>query len=332
MSLQGLFREPKFLITFLFACTLPVLGAHFNLLGSFLVVWNLREFYRADFMASLVFLLIYGAVQIFFLSFSLSRIPANDFLNTFLVSQTALAALLGALAFWHLIRMLRENHAGGFTFFQASGVAILIQLIILLVSQGVGTAFFHVDFMGAVVKNIKAAIEPYQKNLQEVQKESFRIFLNFWPSLLLISQLVIFYTIGRLYLAFYVRHPSSAAASLRVLTLPPLLVWFVIAGWGTLLLMRWAPALAPAKIPLMNLLAVSTFLYFAQGLGILSHFLAGFNRGVLPHLIAILIAALLVRFQPGALVIVFTLTVGFGLGDQWFNYRRIGVAKPPSNP
>lgn len=332
MSLQGLFREPKFLITFLFACTLPVLGAHFNLLGSFLVVWNLREFYRADFTASLVFLLVYGAVQVFFLGYTLSRIPSGDFLNAFLVSQTALAALLGAIAFWYLILILRDHSPTGLSFFQASGVSILVQLVILLVSQLVGSTFFHFDFMDAVVKNIKAAIEPYQKNLQDVQKESFRIFLNFWPSLLLVSQAVIFYTIGRLYLAFYARHPSSTAASLRVLSLPRLLVWFVIAGWGTLLLMRWVPALAPAKIPLINLLAVSTFLYFAQGLGILSHFLSSFNRGILPHLIAILITALLVRFQPGAVVIIFTLTVGFGLGDQWFNYRRLGVEKPPAHP
>ena len=95
---------------------------------------------------------------------------------------------------------------------------------------------------------------------------------------------------------------------------PDLLVWAVI-GSGLLMLF---PASA-TKLLGLNVLLISTTIYFFQGIAIVSFF---FEKIQIPRFLKILIYIIIALWQLAWLAV-----IGIGLFDMWFNFRKLKKIK-----
>ena len=100
--------------------------------------------------------------------------------------------------------------------------------------------------------------------------------------------------------------------------LPDVTVWVLIAAVGSIFL---GPEFS--HILGMNLTIVLLFLYFLQGLSIVTHILKAKS---FPKWVWIIIFVL-VLLNP----MFFGLVVGMGLFDIWVDFRKIRVVSPPNS-
>jgi hypothetical protein len=147
----------------------------------------------------------------------------------------------------------------------------------------------------------------------------------------LASCMLVFY-ISRfitLFLAGLVRR-EGARPGLREFRVPPWLVWAFSLSLGTVIFSRLLKWQGP-EIFAWNLLTLCALMYFAQGAGIVRHFLS--CRPVSPGLrLFIHIAIVFAALSPGLNGILFGALILLGVAEHWAPLRVIKQEGPPSTP
>jgi len=162
------------------------------------------------------------------------------------------------------------------------------------------------------------------EKLKEIRKsveDSIPLAARAVPSFILISALVgaitCFLAVRYLWLRFYSRQYFEGMDVSRWM-LPDVMVWVLIASVGS---MFFGPGIS--QVAGMNLVIILLFLYFLQGLSVVTHILKSkkFPRW------AWIIVFVLIPLNP----MFFGLVVGMGLFDIWVDFRKIRVTPPPDS-
>ena len=141
------------------------------------------------------------------------------------------------------------------------------------------------------------------------------------PAIILISSLIgaviNFLAVRYLWLRFYTRQYFEGMDVSRWM-LPDVMVWVLIASVGS---MFFGPEIS--QVAGTNLVIILLFLYFLQGLSVVTHILKSkkFPRW------AWIIVFVLIPLNP----MFFGLVVGMGLFDIWVDFRKIRVTPPPDS-
>jgi uncharacterized protein YybS (DUF2232 family) len=141
------------------------------------------------------------------------------------------------------------------------------------------------------------------------------------PAIILISSLIgaviNFLSVRYLWLRFYTRQYFEGMDVSRWM-LPDVMVWVLIASVGS---MFFGPEIS--QVAGTNLVIILLFLYFLQGLSVVTHILKSkkFPRW------AWIIVFVLIPLNP----MFFGLVVGMGLFDIWVDFRKIRVTPPPDS-
>lgn len=156
-----------------------------------------------------------------------------------------------------------------------------------------------------------------RKSVEEAIPTAARIF----PSFILISTLagavINFLAVRYLWIKFYSRKYFEGM-DVSQWMLPDVMVWVLIASIGS---MFFGPEIS--QVAGMNLVIILLFLYFLQGLSVVTHIFKtkGFPKWVWA------IVFILILLNP----MFFGLVLGMGLFDIWVDFRKIRVVSPPDS-
>lgn len=160
-------------------------------------------------------------------------------------------------------------------------------------------------------------LKDFRKSVENSIPTAARIF----PSFILISTLagavINFLAVRFLWLRFYSREYFEGMDVSRWM-LPDVMIWVLIASIGS---MFFGPDIS--QMAGMNLTIILLFLYFFQGLSVVTHIFKtkGFPKWVWA------IVFLLILLNP----MFFGLVLGMGLFDIWVDFRKIRVTPPPDS-
>jgi uncharacterized protein YybS (DUF2232 family) len=205
--------------------------------------------------------------------------------------------------------------------------AVLTLLMLFIGSDGESS-------MKALEGTIRSEAESYIQDLEksgetpeklkEIRKsveDAIPIAARVFPSFILISTLVgaisNFLTVRYLWIRFYSRQYFEGMDVSRWM-LPDVMVWVLIASIGSML---FGPGISQAAG--MNLAIILLFLYFLQGLSVVTHIL---KSKKFPKW-AWVVIFVLIPLNP----MFFGLVVGMGLFDIWVDFRKIRVTPPPDS-
>ena len=162
------------------------------------------------------------------------------------------------------------------------------------------------------------------ENLKDIRKsveDTIPIAARIFPSFILIGALMgaitKFLTVRYLWLRFYTRQYFEGMDVSRWM-LPDVMVWVLIASIGS---MFFGPEIS--QVAGMNLAIILLFLYFLQGLSVVTHIL---KSKKFPKWAWVLVFVL-IPLNP----MFFGLVVGMGLFDIWVDFRKIRVTLPPDS-
>ncbi len=170
-----------------------------------------------------------------------------------------------------------------------------------------------IEKSGETPENLKAI----RKSVEDTAPIAARVF----PSFILISSLVgaviNFLAVRYLWLRFYSREYFEGMDVSRWM-LPDVMVWVLIAAIGSML---FGPGIS--QVAGMNLAIILLFLYFLQGLSVVTHIL---KTKAFPKWVWIVVF-ILIPLNP----IFLGLVMGMGLFDIWMDFRKIRVTPPPDS-
>ncbi len=190
------------------------------------------------------------------------------------------------------------------------------------------------SFMKALEDTLRSEAESYiqvleksgetAENLKDIRKsveDTIPIAARIFPSFILIGALMgaitNFLTVRYLWLRFYTRQYFEGMDVSRWM-LPDVMVWVLIASIGS---MFFGPEIS--QVAGMNLAIILLFLYFLQGLSVVTHIL---KSKKFPKWAWVLVFVL-IPLNP----MFFGLVVGMGLFDIWVDFRKIRVTLPPDS-
>lgn len=229
---------------------------------------------------------------------------------------------------------MAESTRLSFSFEKVILTSTLVPAVFTLVMLFAGLGGEDKSSMKALEDTLAKAAEGYiqvleksgetPENLKEVRKSvaetiptAARIFPSFVVVSTLVGAVINFLTVRYLWLRFYPRKYFEGVDVSRWM-LPDVTVWVLIAAVGSIFL---GPEFS--HILGMNLTIVLLFLYFFQGLSIVTHILKAKS---FPKWVWIIIF-ILVLLNP----MFFGLVVGMGLFDIWVDFRKIRVVSPPNS-
>lgn len=159
------------------------------------------------------------------------------------------------------------------------------------------------------------------ENLKDFRKSvenSIPIAARIFPSFILISTLagavINFLAVRFLWLRFYSREYFEGMDVSRWM-LPDVMIWVLIASIGS---MFFGPDIS--QMAGMNLTIILLFLYFFQGLSVVTHI---FKTKRFPKWVWVIVF-ILILLNP----MFFGLVLGMGLFDIWVDFRKIRVTPP----
>ncbi len=220
-----------------------------------------------------------------------------------------------------------------FSFEKILLISALAPSVLTLLLMFVGLTGEEGSSMKALEGTFKTAAENYIKVLEESGEtpENLKAFresvedtiptvARIFPSFILIGALmgavVNFLTVRYLWLRFYSRKYFEGVDVSRWM-LPDVTVWVLIASVGSIFL---GPEIS--RILGMNLAIVLVFLYFLQGLSVVTHIL---KVKAFPKWVWVIVFVL-IPLNP----MFFGLVVGMGLFDIWVDFRKIRAVPPGS--
>ena len=265
---------------------------------------------------------ITGLITISTVGLALFFLVGPELAIAFIVSYGLMAAAMA------------ESTRLSFSFEKIVLVSTLVPAVFTLVMLFAGLAGVEKSSMEALEDTLAKAAEGYiqvieksgetPENLKAVRKsvaETVPTAARVFPSFVLVSTLVgaviNFLTVRYLWLRFYSRKYFEGMDVSRWM-LPDVTVWVLIASVGSIFL---GPEFS--RVLGMNLTIVLLFLYFLQGLSVVTHIL---KKKSFPKWVWIIVF-ILIPLNP----MFFGLVVGMGLFDIWVDFRKIRVMPPPSS-
>jgi len=243
-------------------------------------------------------------------------------------------AIAFMVAYGIMAAAMAESTRLSFSFEKIILVSTLVPAVLTLLMLFLGLAGGEGSSMKALEETLKEAAASYiqiieesgespenLKIIRESVKETIPIAARVFPSFILVSTLmgavVNFLAVRYLWLKFYTgKYFEGMDASLWML--PDVVVWGLIASIGS---MFFGPEIS--QVAGMNLVIILLFLYFLQGLSVVTHI---FKRKKFPKWVWI-IAFILIPLNP----MFFGLVMGMGLFDIWVDFRKIRVTPPPGS-
>lgn len=243
-------------------------------------------------------------------------------------------AIAFMVAYGIMAAAMAESTRLSFSFEKIILVSTLVPAVLTLLMLFLGLAGGEGSSMKALEETLKEAAASYiqiieesgespenLKIIRESVKETIPIAARVFPSFILVSTLmgavVNFLAVRYLWLRFYTgKYFEGMDASLWML--PDVVVWGLIASIGS---MFFGPEIS--QVAGMNLVIILLFLYFLQGLSVVTHI---FKRKKFPKWVWI-IAFILIPLNP----MFFGLVMGMGLFDIWVDFRKIRVTPPPGS-
>jgi uncharacterized protein YybS (DUF2232 family) len=220
-----------------------------------------------------------------------------------------------------------------FSFEKILLISTLVPAVLTLLLLFAGLAGEEGSSMKALEDTIKSAAEGYiqvleksgetpenLKIIRESVEGTIPIAARIFPSFVLISTLagavLNFLAVRYLWLRFYSRKYFEGMNVSRWM-LPDVMVWVLIASIGSIF---FGPGIS--RVLGMNLAIILVFLYFLQGLSVVTHIL---KAKAFPKWVWIIVF-ILIPLNP----MFFGLVVGMGLFDIWVDFRKIRVTPPDS--
>lgn len=259
-------------------------------------------------------------------------------LMTILAVSVALWLLVGpklaiafVTAYGLMAAAMAEATRLSFSFEKIIGVSTLAPTVLTLLMLFIGLTGEGTSFLKTLENTLQSAAEDYiqvleksgesPENLKAVRKsvaETAPTAARVVPAFILISTLAgavfNFLTVRYLWLRFYSKKFFEGMDISRWM-LPDVAVWVLIAAVGSMVL---GPEFSQAIG--MNLTIIFLFLYFLQGLSVVTHIL---KTKAFPKWVWILVF-ILIPLNP----MFFGLVVGMGLFDIWVDFRKIRVTPP----
>ena len=228
---------------------------------------------------------------------------------------------------------MAESTRLSFSFQKILLISTLAPAVLTLLMLFAGLAGEEGSSMKALEDTIKSAAEGYiqvleksgetPENLKVIRKsveDTIPTAARIFPSFVLISTLagavLNFLVVRYLWLRFYSRKYFEGMNVSRWM-LPDVMVWALIASVGSIFL---GPEIS--RVLGMNLAIILVFLYFLQGLSVVTHIL---KAKAFPKWVWIVVF-ILIPLNP----MFFGLVVGMGLFDIWVDFRKIRVTPPDS--
>lgn len=229
---------------------------------------------------------------------------------------------------------MAESTRLSFSFEKIILVSALAPALLTLLMLFAGLAGEEGSSMKALEDSLKEAAESYiqvieksgetPENLKVLRKsveETIPMAARIFPSFVLVSTLMgavlNFIMVRFLWRRFYSSEYFEGMDVSRWM-LPDVAVWGLIASVGSIF---FGPGISQAAG--MNLTIIFLFLYFLQGLSVMTHI---FKAKAFPKWVWI-VSFLLILLNP----MFFGLVMGMGLFDIWVDFRKIRVTSPPES-
>ena len=250
----------------------------------------------------------------------------------FLVGPELAIAFISAYGL--MAAAMSESTRLSFSFEKILLISTLAPAVLTLILLFAGLAGEEGSSMKALEDTLKGAAESYiqvleksgetPENLKMVRKsveETIPTAARIFPAFILISTLmgavINFLAVRYLWLRFYSRKYFDGMDVSRWM-LPDVAVWVLIASIGSVF---FGPEIS--RVLGMNLAIILVFLYFLQGLSVVTHIL---KTKEFPKWVWIIVF-ILIPLNP----MFFGLVVGMGLFDIWVDFRKIRVTLPPDS-
>ena len=228
---------------------------------------------------------------------------------------------------------MAESTRLSFSFEKILLIGTLAPAVLTLLMLFAGLAGEEGSSMKALEDTIKSAAEGYiqvleksgetPENLKIIRKsveDTIPTVARIFPSFVLISSLagavLNFLAVRYLWRRFYSRKYFEGMNVSRWM-LPDVMVWALIASVGSIF---FGPGIS--HVVGMNLAIILVFLYFLQGLSVVTHIL---KAKAFPKWVWVIVF-ILIPLNP----MFFGLVVGMGLFDIWVDFRKIRVTPPDS--
>jgi len=245
-------------------------------------------------------------------------------------------AIAFVTAYGIMAAAMAESTRLSLSFEKIIGVSTLVPAVLTLLILFAGLAGGEGSSMEALEATIKDAADSYiqileksgetPENLKAIRKsveDTAPMAARVFPSFILISTLVgvviNFLAVRYLWLRFYSREYFEGMDVSRWM-LPDVMVWVLIAAIGSMFL---GPEISQTAG--MNLAIILLFLYFMQGLSVVTHIL---KTKAFPKWVWVIVF-ILIPFNP----LFLGLVMGMGLFDIWVDFRKIRATPPdPMDP
>jgi uncharacterized protein YybS (DUF2232 family) len=241
-------------------------------------------------------------------------------------------AIAFVTAYGIMAAAMAESTRLSLSFEKIIGVSTLVPAVLTLLILFAGRAGGEGSSMKALEATIKDAADSYiqileksgetPENLKAIRKsveDTAPMAARVFPSFILISTLVgvviNFLAVRYLWLRFYSREYFEGMDVSRWM-LPDVMVWVLIAAIGSIFL---GPEISHTAG--MNLAIIFLFLYFLQGLSVVTHIL---KTKAFPKWVWVIVF-ILIPFNP----LFLGLVMGMGLFDIWVDFRKIRATPPP---
>ena len=228
---------------------------------------------------------------------------------------------------------MAESTRLSFSFEKILLIGTLAPAVLTLLMLFAGLAGEEGSSMKALEDTIKSAAEGYilvleksgetPENLKIIRKsveDTIPTVARIFPSFVLISSLagavLNFLAVRYLWRRFYSRKYFEGMNVSRWM-LPDVMVWALIASVGSIF---FGPGIS--HVVGMNLAIILVFLYFLQGLSVVTHIL---KAKAFPKWVWVIVF-ILIPLNP----MFFGLVVGMGIFDIWVDFRKIRVTPPDS--
>jgi uncharacterized protein YybS (DUF2232 family) len=240
-------------------------------------------------------------------------------------------AIAFVTAYGIMAAAMAESTRLSLSFEKIIGVSTLVPAVLTLLILFAGLAGGEGSSMEALEATIKDAADSYiqileksgetPENLKAIRKsveDTAPMAARVFPSFILISTLVgvviNFLAVRYLWLRFYSREYFEGMDVSRWM-LPDVMVWVLIAAIGSMFL---GPEISQTAG--MNLAIILLFLYFMQGLSVVTHIL---KTKAFPKWVWVIVF-ILIPFNP----LFLGLVMGMGLFDIWVDFRKIRATPP----
>jgi uncharacterized protein YybS (DUF2232 family) len=229
---------------------------------------------------------------------------------------------------------MAETTRLSFSFEKIIWISALVPAVLTLLMLFIGLAGEGGSSMKALEDTLRSEAESYiqvleksgetpeklkeiRKSVEELIPTAARVFPSFILISALVGAVINFLAVRYLWLRFYTRQYFEGMDVSRWM-LPDVMVWVLIASVGSML---FGPGIS--QMAGTNLAIILLFLYFLQGLSVVTHILKSkkFPRW------AWIIVFILIPLNP----MFFGLVVGMGLFDIWVDFRKIRVTPPPDS-